>query len=319
MNRIELARQYVEEMIAQRGDIVAAWIGGSVARGEETELSDIDLSLMVAATGAMSREGFDLWREGIYIEAGIISQQEFADLEAVLNNPFRATHMNDALILYDPTGFVKQMQDAVRAVYMQPQWLNKRLSFWLERLRTNLAQFKESVTARDALRICAALGRFTYSCSSIPLLRAGITPSSTRSLLLLAPVAPVLKAQLAEFEGSTQMDVGDVLALEPLLREAMPYCAASYGQLPLYFVPKALWMARQGHYQEALHTMWLYMGAGAAGGCLDRNDSSQLLAGADLMQRWLHQFGMDRPEVLATKVESAELLLRELEGLVSEI
>ena len=48
MNRIEIARQYVDELLRQRQDIVAVWVGGSVARGEETALSDIDLQLMAA-------------------------------------------------------------------------------------------------------------------------------------------------------------------------------------------------------------------------------------------------------------------------------
>lgn len=174
MNRIEIARQYVDELLAQRQDIIAAWVGGSVARGEETTQSDIDLALMVTGTGAMNRAGLDLWREGVYVEAGLVFQEEYADLEVVLNDAIKATHINDAIILYDPTGFLKEMQDAVRSVYMQPQWLNKRISYWLEIMRTNLVQFKESVTAADALRICAALGMFTFGCASIPLLRVGM-------------------------------------------------------------------------------------------------------------------------------------------------
>lgn len=319
MNRIEIARQYVEEMRQQRQDIVAAWIVGSVARGEETELSDIDLSLMVAGTGEMDRAGLDLWREGIYIEANLVFQQSYVDLDEVLDDAFKATHMHDALILYDPTGFVTGVQKRVRAVYMQPQWLGKRLTFWSQIMRSSFDQFRETASAADALRVSAALAIFTYSCSSVPLLNAGITPSSTRSLLQLGSVDPKFKAQLAEFEGSTQLSADDVLALEPLLREAIPLFAASFGQLPLYFVPKMLWMAQQGYYQEALHTMWLHMGAGAAQGCLDRNDPEELVVGADLMQRWLYRLGMNEPSVLAMKVQEAERLLQQIEAMVNDI
>ena len=236
----------------------------------------------------------------------------------VLNNPFKATHMNDALILYDPTGFLTQLQKAVRPVYMQPQWLDKRLSFWLESIRMTLAQFREAVIAEDALRICAALGLFTFGCSSIPLLRAGITPSSSRGLLLLGPIAPTLKAQLAEFEGSAHMTASDVLALEPLLHEATPLYDAAFGQLPLYLLPKTLWMAQHGHHQEALHTMWLNMGGGAAQGCLQRNDPVELVVGTDLMQRWLQRTSFAGAEVWAVKLQSAELLLQQVEGVVRE-
>jgi hypothetical protein len=122
-------------------------------------------------------------------------------------------------------------------------------------MRTSLAQFKEAVTAADALRICAALGLFTFGCSSIPLLRVGITPSNSRGLLLLREVDPTLTAQIAELEGSTKMSASDVLALEPLLREAIPFYPAVFGQLGFYWVPKILWMTQEGHHQEALHAI----------------------------------------------------------------
>jgi predicted nucleotidyltransferase len=315
MNRIEIARQYVEELLCQRQDIVAVWIGGSVARGEETALSDIDLQLMVTGTGEMNRAGLDTWREGIYLEAGLVFQQEYADLEMVLNNPFKATHMNDALILYDPTGCVTQMQNAVRPLYMHPQWLGKRLAFWLDNVRTSLARFRQAVTAGDLLELCAALGWFTFGCASIPLLHAGITPSSTRGLLLLGRAAPTLKAQLAELEGSTQMSAADVVALEPLLLEMIPLGDASFGQLPLYFTKKTLWMAQQGQYQEALHPMWLMM-YGAAEGCLQRSDPAERATGIDLAHRWLQRTHFEGAEVLAAKLQEAERLLRQVEELV---
>lgn len=318
MKRIAIAQQYVEEVLRQRQDIVAAWIGGSVARGEETEFSDIDLALMIAGTGEINRAGLDTWREGIYLEVGLTFQQAYVDLEAVLNDPFKATHMNDALILYDPTDFLTQLQKAVCPLYMQPQWLEKRLVYWLTNLRTSLVNFREAVTTMEPLPICAALGWFTFGCTSILLLRAGITPSSTRGLLLLERVDPTLKVSLAELEGSPQMGQAGVLTLEPLLHEMAPLIDASFGQLPLYFTKKTLWMAQQGQYQEALHPMWLLMGV-AAEGCLQRTDPAEHVLGINLAQRWLQQTGMREPDQLATKLQQAEMLLRQIELVVEEV
>jgi predicted nucleotidyltransferase len=314
MNRIEIARQYVDEQLAQRPDIVAAWLAGSVARGQETALSDIDLVLMVAGAGAPTRAGIDTWREGIYIEAGIVFQEDYSDLETVLNDPFKATHMQDALILYDPTGFVTRLQNAVRPLYMQPQWLAKRLAFWVEQLRSMVAQLQTAVQAGDALRICAALGWFNFGAVSIPLLRAGITPSSSRGLALLGQLDPSLKAQLAAFEGSTHLTAADVLALEPFLRAAIPLCDASFGQLPIYFLHKIRWMAQQGQHQEAFHAMWIYLGPGTAQSCLNGNDPASLAAGADLMQRWLQSIHFADPDRLAAKVLEAQALLDQLQA-----
>ena len=317
MNRIEIAKQYVEELLRQRQDIVAVWIGGSVARGEDTDRSDIDLALLVAGSGEMSRSGLDLWRDGVYIEAGLGFQQAYADLETVLNDPFKATHINDALILYDPTGFLTHLQNAVRPVFMQPQWLNKRLAFWLDNIRTSLARLRETVAAEDPLGICAAVGWFTFGCASIPLLRAGITPSSTRSLLLLGPLSPALKVALATLEGSTQLSIADVLALEPLLQEMIPLLDTSYGQLGIYFTQKTLWMAQQGHQQEALHALWL-MSWAVAESCRQSSNPAVRLTGADVLQRWLQRLGMHEPALLAAMVQSAEQLLPQVEALATE-
>jgi len=72
-----------------------------------------------------------------YYDAVYLSASEFADLETVMQNPFWATHRNDGLLRYDPTGHFTQLQQAVRVVYMQPQWLGKRLAFWLDMIRSH--------------------------------------------------------------------------------------------------------------------------------------------------------------------------------------
>ena len=47
IDRLELARQYVQELLEKGDDIVGAFAVGSVARGNTTEASDIDLCLIV--------------------------------------------------------------------------------------------------------------------------------------------------------------------------------------------------------------------------------------------------------------------------------
>ena len=47
VDRIEIAKKFIQEQLQKRDDIIGALVVGSVARGEETELSDIDLDLIV--------------------------------------------------------------------------------------------------------------------------------------------------------------------------------------------------------------------------------------------------------------------------------
>ncbi|CAN5846712.1 hypothetical protein BH10CHL1_BH10CHL1_14670 [soil metagenome] len=319
MNRVEIAKRYLEELLGQRQDIVAAWISGSVARGEDTAFSDIDLALMVTGQSddVTNRDGLDTWREGVYIEASANPQQAYTDLETILNDPYKTTHINDAIILYDPTGFVTQLQAAIRPVFMQPQSLSRRLTFWLENTRTSLAQLQAAVKAADVLEICETFGFFTFGCASIPLLQAGITPSSTRSLLLLSPIDPILTGQLAELEGSTQMSTADLLALEPLLQEMLPFMDASYGQLGVYFIQKTSWMTQQGHHQEALHAIWIFIWA-IAQSCRQHPELAVRLAGTALLHRWLHRIHMHEPSIWVVKLQQAEMLLGQLDMLVGE-
>jgi predicted nucleotidyltransferase len=40
-DRREMAKQYVHEMLEKRDDIVGAFVGGSVARGDDVEGADV--------------------------------------------------------------------------------------------------------------------------------------------------------------------------------------------------------------------------------------------------------------------------------------
>ena len=46
VDRIEIARNFIQEQIRKRDDLVGAIVIGSVSRGEDVEPSDIDISLI---------------------------------------------------------------------------------------------------------------------------------------------------------------------------------------------------------------------------------------------------------------------------------
>src|SRR6188508_2111154 len=118
VNRLALADHFIQAQLAKRGDILGAWVGGSTARGEATDFSDIDVSLVIAGDSGQrfaARSGVDGWQDGIYYDAGYRSAKDFADVETVMQNAFSATHMHDGVLRYDPTGHFTQLQQAVRA------------------------------------------------------------------------------------------------------------------------------------------------------------------------------------------------------------
>lgn len=313
IDRIDIAKHYLDELLYQRDDLVAAALIGSVAKGQVSEFSDIDLKLIVTGDpgGDLVRDGVDAWRAGIYIDAGLSAQRDYTDVEAVLSDPFKANSLYEGVILYDPTGFLARLQRVVRARYLEPRWVSQRQRYWLDQARTWLTQLCQGVNQGDPLLLCAGLGWFTYGCGCVPLVQAGSSPSSMRTLSSLAPLAPIIKDSILHLESATPLGVADVLALEPLLFQAIPLIGVAYGQMPGFYFPKALWMARQGQHQDALHALWLGM-AITAGICRG-GDESRRAQGAALMQRWLHALGYAAPASLVPKVSIAESLFSELE------
>ena len=77
-------------------------------------------------------------------------------------------------------------------------------------------------------------------------------------------------------------------------------------------------MAQQGQHQATLHVAWVHILI-AARDCLQRNNPVELVAGTDVMQRWLHRNSMHEPALLAEKIQGAEILLQQVEVLVNEI
>jgi hypothetical protein len=320
MNRLALADRFIQAQLEKRPDIIGAWVGGSTARGEETESSDIDVSLVIAGdTGQRlgARAGVDGWQEGIYFDAGYRSGSDFADLETVMQNPFSATHMNHALLRYDPTGHFTRLQEEVRAVYMQPHWLAKRLHYWLAVARTHVASFQTAIATDDLLRLGDHAAWATFAFISLPLLRRGITPSSSRGLIQLGTVASEIQAQIYAFEGSRTLNTASVLVLEPMLREWLALVdRTKHGHLGDYFVHKALWLAQQGYPQAAFHVM-LGVSGPVAEDC--RQDAAKAALATELAQRWLPAIGWTGPAVLAEKVALAQLLLQEMERLAADL
>ena len=92
---------------------------------------------------------------------------------------------------------------------------------------------------------------------------------------------------------------------------------ASYGQLGIYFIQKTSWMAQQGHRQEALHALWELIWA-VAQSCRQHPTPAVRTAGADLLQRWLQRTHLDGPANWPAKLQSAAILLRQLEALAKE-
>jgi predicted nucleotidyltransferase len=181
---LEIAQSFVQEQLQQRQGIVGVLLVGSVAYGEETAFSDIDLRLIVQVEPGteLDRTGIDGWRDGVYMDALPVERADYADLEKILDHSIRANDLNSGLILYDPTGFLAEMQSATRAVFMAPERVAQRLQHLLERGPQNIRNLQQAIETHDSIRICIFTGRLVFGMALIPLIHQGIAPSSVRHL-----------------------------------------------------------------------------------------------------------------------------------------
>lgn len=313
MNYLDIARAYLQELRHQRNDIVAAYVAGSVARGQATGLSDIDLVVIIAGEvdAALGRGGIDGWRNGIYIDAMLMAQERFVDPEVLLQDPMKSTQVCEAVILYDATGLLAQQQAVVRAAFMEPQWIQARLTYWQTMMEHAFTTLQSGATASNSLQICAGMGWFTFACASIPLVQAGITPSSAHLVTQLEPVAPAIRARLLALMSVTPVNAAEIIALEPFLLEAAPLLGVGWGQFSGFFVQKMMAMAKKGEPAAVLQALWLMM-AVIADICLQSDDAALQTKGTYLLQNWLQQVGCETPERQAVNVQLAEALLTDV-------
>jgi hypothetical protein len=318
VNRIELAKRFLQEQQNLRDDIVGAWIGGSAAVGEDTESSDLDLIVIVTGDQKANQDGaIDKWVDGVYIDALIVPMTALGSLEEMLQNAFSATHMNHARILYDATGTLTLRQEAVRAVYMEPHWLGERLQFWLRRAHQQVEALQSALSQNDPLFICYHAGHVMLSFISVPLLRAGLAPSSSRGLVRLSPVNRQLHDRIADFEGSCEMIPEDILDLQARFLQWSSIAGLErYKNAPEYVTKKAIWLAQQGFPQAALHAMWVYVYL-IVEECIGNEE--QKAPATMLAQQWLQAVKWDNEATLQQKGLMAQSLLEELGVLAADL
>jgi hypothetical protein len=194
---------------------------------------------------------------------------------------------------------------------MEPHWLGVRLQYWVNEARQSLIALETAIAASDLLALCQHAAWFTFGAVSIPLLKNGITPSSSRGLVQLGQIAPQLRDQISLFEGSAAMTVADVIALLPLCAHALKFHdPVEWGQLGDYFLRKSEWMARQNLHREALRAMWMIVSLLAT--VRQQGDAQMQVEAYEVAQAWLDGVGWQTQEKQAEKLQLARSLFAEV-------
>ena len=310
-NRLEMAEQFVREQLEKRDDIIGAIVCGSVATGEYIEGSDIDIILVTKDTSEPTRS-ICVWRDGIFFDAQLKPIRIYSDFEAVMTDAQEATHIKDSVILYDRTGTLTTLRKRVRSDFMKSEWLGRRMQNWLDKGREYYTGLRKAVQKNDLVDVCRNMAGLNWKLCSVPLLRAGMTPGSTKILVMLRMVSPKLTELYFRLEGSAQMEQSDVLALVSIVGKVheLSKDPSEWTLLSQHLREKWTIMVKKSLHREALHGMWFWW--------LVVTDEKKI-EGLKLASKWLHKLGWEGEAVLKEKVRLAKLILEETETLAADL
>jgi len=311
-----VARRFISVQMRERDDIIGAYVGGSAARGTATEVSDVDVTLVVEEAGG-HRVKIGGWEEGVFIDAGYKPREALASIDRVMDDHVGATILRDALIVHDPTGLLTDLQTEVRAVFMQPARVQARVNYGLEFAKRHVAELGEASAREDRLAICKHLWPVLWGAILVPLLRLGVAPSATRIMAQLGEINPALHDQFVKIEGSDRMEPRDVLVLVPAFSE-IALRASLWGRQAQYAVGKAKWMAERGQHREAFHVMCTWSLC-AIDACRASEGDQAVPFLSEQARRWLQAMGWNGSEALAQRTRLIVSLMEEVERLASSL
>jgi len=313
---LAVARRFITDQMRERDDILGAYVGGSAARGSATEVSDVDVTLVVEEVGE-DRVEIGGWDQGIFIDAGLNSREALSSVDRVMQNHVDATILRDALIVHDPTGFLTDLQTEVRAVFMEPARVQARVNYGLDTAKRHVSELGEASASEDPLAICEHLWPVLWGAILVPLVRLGVAPSATRIMAQLGEINPELRDQFVKVEGSHRMEPRNVLVLVPAFSE-ITLRASLWGRQPEYAARKARWMAERGQHREAFHTMCTWSLC-AIDACRASEGDQAIPLLRERARTWLHAMGWNGSEALAEKLQLIVSLMDEIERLASSL
>ena len=325
VDRIELAKQYLQELRVARDDIVGSFVGGSVARGDWSESSDIDLVVLTsgsqdngAAKGPFwANRSLATWREGVFIESAPRPLDNFSNFDEIMHDTLAASHMRDALILYDAAGVLTEMQKRVRAEFMEPRWIRVRIEPLLNGAREGLESLRETLTLGTPRLICAKIAGLTTHLIRIALLQKGISTSSARLMSQLADSNKELSDLMSDLEGSLYLDSSDTPGIANFTtREIDIIDPERSSEMFVYFDIKISSMVKKALLHDLVDFTW----RGFAFLPSPNDSTPEVTQKADtLAEEWLRTMGWHGEEIIEGKIRLAEAILRKVEATAADL
>lgn len=133
-NRFEELREASQlacnRIVKKRSDVVAIYVVGSVARGNVHEKSDIDVMCMVKKGNAPERESIKVMgcNADVFYVPIKLWKEEF-DGRSGSDWEIEASSIMDSLVLYDPSGFIREIKEELMVYPEEKQRMSIKLTY----------------------------------------------------------------------------------------------------------------------------------------------------------------------------------------------
>ena len=342
----QTAAAWVGEYIDQWPGLIGAHLVGGITTMPDDapfpEYKDVDVHLIFDTGSPMlesTRDRFmnilEVPYNGINIEAGIKPVTDYASADAVLANPEIAHHLTVNSVIYDPGGWLQDLQELVRLDYPRRRWVQARIDFERRGLEATLAQTEMArgmfgasgevellgySTTYMGATLCVATLSAPRIGGRMPLRMYEILANNNRldlyaeflDLMGVANVDPIRAQQILN-EGAMAFD----RAIE-VHKTPHPFQHKLNRHLRPYFVESCQRLIDEGYYREALFWTTPFVLA-AIDVILADGKEDEKPPFAAMQQGVLDTLGMADDDARAAKFAQARQLHKKIFALADEI
>jgi predicted nucleotidyltransferase len=285
--KIEAAQRFASSISEDHQQIVAIALGGSVARGNDLEISDIDLWCFVREGAAPSIEK----PPGVRLDveqypASLLTRPDTDD-------SYFCGFISDARILLDRNCLLASCQESIRGNLADPEVKRARLVPIRESVERNFTEFEAAIHSGDPRVACRASAFAAWSFSDHLLTDRGSAPGGPRGIARLAAIWPDAYEDLVSFEAPSPPGTIDADRL-------IDICMASVeGKFLAGWIVKARWMFTHGHEADAYHCVWLALALQIKAENDTPEDQTKDPKLTSAAQEWLDVIGWNRQIMMA--------------------
>ncbi len=222
---LAVARARVLEQARRDPSVLGAFVCGSTAQGGGCRTRDVDLRVVLHGGERFEpRKGAYEQVDGALLDWSFQHVSEYADVDALLRNSWLCPNVVEAVVLYDPSGFLEDVCGRVRARYGEAEGLRARVTARLEKFARFESQALETARAGDYFGLLSAVLVLPKFATSVPAVLACRTPTTRRRMFVaraaLASLGrPDLFAALEDFYELRRVTADDLLrGLDDVMR-----------------------------------------------------------------------------------------------------